>query len=75
MHGVLNSGVGSKKSFIYLSDRKIDEKYKSNMNLMKPTDTCIKIGFRKKTYRYLSNVLPPKQLMMLEKSYAAFQRK
>lgn len=74
IHSVLNSNIGSKVTFIYLSYHKVDSKYKCQMNLLKPTRTCIKIGFRKKTYQYLLNNLPPKQRKMLERSYANFQQ-
>lgn len=75
VHGVLNSNIGTKVPFIYLSCHKVDAKYKCQMNQLKPSRTCIKIGFRQKTYQYLLDHLPPKQRSMLESSYAEYQHK
>lgn len=71
-HGVLNSNFGSKVPFIYLSYDRVDEKFKSQMNLLKPSKTCVKIGFHEKTYQFLLNCLPSKQAIMLQKSYTRF---
>lgn len=73
-HGIMNSNVGSKVWFIYLADHKIDSKYKYNMNLLKPSLGCLKVGFSKKTYRYLIEHLPEKQAKMLEISYTDYER-
>lgn len=75
IHGGLVSNVGMRIMFIYLSYQKVAPKYKCQINSLKPTRTCIKIGFRKKTYQYLLNNLPQRQSKMLEISYASFQRK
>ncbi len=73
-HGLLNTTVGSKVWFIYLADHKIDSKYKDRMNMLKPSQGCLKVGFRKKTYQYLLNNLPTRQAKMLERSYADRER-
>ena len=69
IHGVLNSHLGTKIKYIYFSYYKVEKTYKSHINLLKPTKTFIKIGYRKSTYEFLLKNLPPKQAVMLEKSY------
>ena len=71
-HGILNSKVGTKIYFIYLSYDMFDERFRSNINLWKPSKTRIKVLFSKKTYDYLYTVLPPKQSQMLLRDYKKY---
>lgn len=69
-HGVLNSHAGTKIYFIFLSYDIFDESFRSAMNLWKPSPTRVKVAFSPKLYDYLLNVLPPKQVRMLQRDYA-----
>lgn len=71
-HGILNSKVGTKIYFIYLSYDMFDEYYRSNINLWKPSQTRIKVQFNKKLYDYLLVVLPRKQSQMLSRDYSKY---
>jgi len=66
IHGTLNSNVGSKLYYIYLSNQLIDEKYRHHMNLLIPSKSCLKIGYNKKTYEFLIQHLPKSQAVSLE---------
>ena len=68
-HGILNSQVGSKIYFIFLSYNAFDEYYRSRINLWKPTNTQIKVEFNKKVYDYLLTVLPKTQARKLVRDY------
>lgn len=71
-HGVLNSKVGTKIYFIYLSYDFFDERFRSRINLWKPSQTRIKVQFSKKLYDYLLVVLPSKQSQMLIRDYIKY---
>ena len=71
-HGVLNSGAGSKVYFIYLSYDILDEYYRTNINLWKPSQTRIKVQFSKKLYDYLCAIMPRKQSQMLIQDYMKY---
>ena len=71
-HGILNSKVGTKVYFIFLSYDVFDERFRSNINLWKPSQYRIKIQFSKKLYNYLIEVLPKKQSQMLIRDYTKF---
>lgn len=71
-HGFLNSKVGTKIYFIYLSCDVFDERFRSNINLWKPSQTRIKVQFSKKLYDYLLVVLPSKQSQMLIRDYIKY---
>lgn len=73
-HGVLNSKVGTKECFIFLSYDAFDESFRANINLWKPTETRIKVGFSKKLYQYLISNLPEKQSSMLQRDYERYMR-
>ena len=68
-HGVLNSRLGTKHYFIYLSYDYFDVKYSERINLWKPSKQRIKVQFSNKVYVYLLSTLPKKQAKMLEQSY------
>lgn len=71
-HGVLNSRIGSKIYFIYLSYDSFEEKYREKINLWKPNKRRIKVQFNIKLYEYLLSVLPKKQALMLQEDYNIF---
>ena len=68
-HGILNSAVGTKVYFIFLSQDVLDETHRTNMNLWKPGEFGIKVAFDKKLYIYLLSVLPKKLQQKLQKDY------
>lgn len=68
-HGILNTSVGSKIYFIYLSYEQFDEKYRHHINLWKPNTKRIKIQFSQEALSYLCACLPKNQAKMLENSY------
>lgn len=72
IHGIMNSNAGSTIYYIFLSYDMFDEKYRTNMNYWKPTQTQIKVAFSKKLYSYLLEVLPPKQAVMLSRDYKKY---
>lgn len=71
-HGILNSKVGSKIYFIYLSYDVFNERFRENINLWKPSETRIKVQFDAKLYDYLLTVLPEKQSRMLLQDYKKY---
>lgn len=71
-HGILNSKVGTKMYFIYLSYDMFNERYREDINLWKPSQTRIKVQFDAKLYDYLLAVLPEKQLRMLLRDYKKY---
>lgn len=71
-HGLLNSTVGTKIYFIYLSYDVFDEHFRSNINLWKPSKTQVKVQFSKNLYDYLLINLPKKQSQMLIKDYKKY---
>lgn len=71
-HGILNSKVGTKIYFIYLSYDMFDEYFRPNINLWKPSRTQIKVQFSKKLYDYLLVVLPKRQSQMLFRDYKKY---
>ena len=71
-HGILNSSVGSKIYFIFFSYQPFDEKYRTTINLWKPSSTRIKVCFSKKLYEYLLTVLPRKHAMSLQHDYEKY---
>ncbi len=72
IHGILNTNIGSKVFFIYLSLDPFDERYRTQINLWKPSDARIKVQFSEKLYQYLMNNLPGKQAAMLQQDYNQF---
>ena len=71
-HGVFNSQIGTKVFFIFLSYDVFNEKFRSKINLWKPTETRIKVKFSKRLYEYLLTVLPRKQSLMLQNDYKKY---
>ncbi len=67
-HSVLNSSLGSIVWYIYLSYDRVPKEYTSQINLLKTTDSCIKIGFRKETLCFLMKNLPSTQSKILYNS-------
>lgn len=67
VHGLLNGGV--KVYYIYLSYKMIDKRHISNINLLKPSNGFVKVGFSKKVYKYLLKTLPKRQATMLLTSF------
>ena len=72
-HGILNSKIGTKVYFIFLSYDKFDENYRSRINLWKPTKTRIKVKFNKDLYDFLIAVLPKTQSQMLSRDYKKYE--
>lgn len=73
-HGVLNSGLGSTTYYIFLSSDYFEEKYRTRMNLWKPTSERIKVAFDQNLYEHLLNVLPKKQAISLRRDYDIYYR-
>lgn len=71
-HGILNSKVGTRIYFIYLSYDMFNERFRENINLWKPSQTRIKVQFDAKLYDYLLAVLPEKQSRMLLRDYKKY---
>lgn len=71
-HGVLNSHLGTKVYFIFLSYDRFDECFRTKINRWKPSDTKIKVQFSKELYTYLLEVLPKSQARMLIKDYEKY---
>lgn len=71
-HGILNSKVGTRMYFIYLSYDMFDERFREDINLWKPSQTRIKVQFDAKLYDYLLTVLPKKQSRMLLRDYEKY---
>ena len=71
-HGVLNSPLGTKMYYIFLSYESFDEDFRYNINLWRPSKTRIKAGFSKKLYNYLLEVLPKSQSAKLQKDYEKY---
>lgn len=71
-HGILNSKVGSKIHYIFLSYDRFDEQYRERINLWRPTKTQIKVKFCKELYDFLIAVLPKTQARMLERDYKEY---
>lgn len=71
-HGILNSKVGTKLYFIFLSYDTFNERFREDINLWKPSKTQIKVQFDAKLYDYLLTVLPEKQSRMLLLDYKKY---
>lgn len=67
-----NSKLGSNVFFIFMSLDYFPEKYRTQINLWKPSQRQIKVQFSKKLYSYLMTVLPKKQAMMLKADYERY---
>lgn len=71
--GIFYAGKGGNGGFahryIYLSYGYISNEHKCNINRLLPSNSCVKIGYNKKTYDYLVNVMPLIQSRMLTKDY------
>ncbi len=68
IHGVLNSKIGSKVIFIYLSYNKIGESHKRNMNLLHPSGTFVKLAYSEKLSQFLLKALPKPQRMIFREN-------
>lgn len=73
-HGFQSRTIGIKNYYIFFSYEWFEEKYRANINLWKPSDTRIKVGFSKKLYRYLLTVLPKNHAAALKRDYEMIQR-
>ena len=73
-HGVLNSSVGTKQYFIFLSRDAFDERFRTRINLWRPSKTRIKVQFSKKLYDYLLTVLPEFQAASIKRDYQKFMK-
>ena len=71
-HGILNSQVGTRVCYIFLSYNKFDEKYRTRINLWHPTKTQIKVRFDKDLYDYLIEVLPKSSALALKNDYMKY---
>lgn len=71
-HGVLNSNIGTRMYFIFMSYDVFDETYRSNINLWKPSDTRIKVKYSKELYDYLVSVLPENKAKRLLSDYKKY---
>ncbi len=58
--------AGFRYTYIYLSYDAVGEKYKYNINVLKQSETVVKIKYNEKIYDYLLSVLPAKQVKMLK---------
>lgn len=67
-----NTMLGSNVYFIFMSLDCFPEKYRTQINLWKPSQQQIKVQFSKKLYDYLLEVLPPKQSVMLRRDYEKY---
>lgn len=67
-----NSVLGSNVFFIFMSLDDFPEKYRTQINLWKPSQRQIKVQFSEKLYSYLMTVLPKKQAMMLKGDYEKY---
>ena len=67
-----NSILGSNVYFVFMSIDYFPEKYRTQINLWKPSQTQIKVQFSKRLYSYLMTVLPKKQAMMLKADYERY---
>lgn len=72
VHGILNSGVGTKQYFIYLSYDKFDESFRTKMNFWKPTSSQLKVGFDPELFSFLIEVLPYKLANCLLEDYRKY---
>ncbi|MCH5315796.1 MAG: hypothetical protein J1E81_07770 [Eubacterium sp.] len=68
IHGILGSNMGSKVKYIYLSKRAVPNRYKKNVNYIKPNKSFIRLAYNKKNYRDLMNILPYDLSTMLNQS-------
>lgn len=71
-HGILNTKIGSKEFFIFLSYDRFDESYRTQINLWKPSKKRMKVKFNKKLYKHLFSVLPQEQSCKLQKDYKKY---
>ena len=74
-HAYMNSQksvLGSNVYFIFMSLDCFPEKYRTQINLWKPSQQQIKVQFRPKLYDYLMTVLPKKQAKMLKADYERY---
>jgi len=65
IHGIMGSSVGSRHCYIYMTNQRIDNKYKDHINLLVSSKTFLKIGFNQKTYAYLMEHLSNSQKLSL----------
>ena len=71
-HGVLNSSLGTKHYYIYLSYNSFDEGFRCRINRFKITQTQLKVSFRQDLFEHLMLVLPPKQANHLVRDYKKY---
>lgn len=71
-HGFLNPQVGIKYYYIFLSYDKFDERYRTRINMWRPTKTQIKVKYSKTLYNFLIDVLPKTQAKVLEQDYKKY---
>lgn len=71
-HGVLNSSLGTKHYYIYLSYDSFDERFRGAINKFKITQTQLKVSFRQDLFEHLILVLPPKQANHLMQDYEKY---
>ena len=63
-------GYGFRYNYIYLSTyQRLNERQKLNINFIEQSDSFVKLGLSKKTYKKLLEILPSKQASMLERGY------
>ena len=72
-HGYLNTQMGTRVYYIFLSYEKFDEKYRTRINLWRITKSQIKIKFSKELYDFLIAVLPKPQRQMLIEDYKKYK--
>lgn len=75
VHGLLNSRMGSKIHFIYLSYDYVPVTHKNAINLWKPSKTGIKIQFSQTLYAHLLTVLPAKKARGLRQDHGRMHQK
>lgn len=65
-HGIMNSDIGTKFYYIYLSYDRICEETLSNINRQQSSKRFVKLRYSEKTYQFLVETLPEKQSNMLK---------
>ena len=68
IHGIMGGNGGARVKYIYLSKRAVPNRYKKNVNYIKPNKSFIRLAYNKKNYRDLMNILPYDLSTMLTQS-------
>ena len=74
VEGFTSKEVGFRYYYIFFSYEHFDEKYRANINEMKPSHTFVTVGYSKRLYEYLLTVLPQHHAAALRHDYEMIQR-